>query len=847
MSRSLDRLYDLLPTIYRQRDAEQGLPLRALLRVISEQVNVVEDDIAQLYDNLFIETCQDWVVPYIGDLIGYQPILDPSTSDPSTLGGQQLTRISIPRREVANTIPYRRRKGTLALLELLAGDVAGWPARAVELYKLVAFTQAINHLRLSRGRTVDQRHGDALDRLDGPFDEIAHTVDIRRITSHRTRGRYNLPSIGLFVWRLRPYAVTRAPAHLLEEVGSNLYTFSALGNDAVLFSRPEPESGPEHIAEEWNVPGPIRRYAFAANVSRFYGEGKSLQIWVGRADPPESGEIVIEPVPASRIVPADLSGWHYRPPAGYVAVDVALGRIAFPPRHAPQAGVWVTYHYGFSADLGGGEYERPMLQHPALATHLFRADDLRDAAALALRLATSMDAVSRYLRDQASPGTVQRLIEYAEAGGSVPEPLVRALLADLNRRLTDEALYDKERFVGVSLSEEILRLLASSPQGDARIRLNRLLLEAAYPGLFAMSFRLYRVGWGEALRRIQDALNLWRTEQPRHAIIEITDSGVYIEPIGIDLGPGQSLVLRAAQRTRPVIWLLDYEGARPDGLRIRGQAGSEITLDGLLITGRAVRVTGDIEAVTIRHSTLVPGWGLLCDCTPRQPAVRSLELVDLSGRVIIDHSIVGSIQVIQDEVGSDPFPMHVCDSIIDATSEERDAVSGPGGSLAHLRLRIERTTVFGRIMVHAIELASNSIFEGLICVARRQVGCMRFCSYIKGSRTPRRYRCQPDLAERAIEAALRAAEVPPTEAEIEAAKQRERERVRPRFSSRRYGTPAYGRLAPDCAEEIARGADDQSEMGAFHDLYEPQRNANLRARLAEYTPADMEVDIIYVT
>src|SRR5581483_4586817 len=67
-----DRLYALVPTVYRLRDADQGYPLKALLRVIAEQVNVVEQDIAGLYENWFIETCQDWVVPYIGDLVGYQ-------------------------------------------------------------------------------------------------------------------------------------------------------------------------------------------------------------------------------------------------------------------------------------------------------------------------------------------------------------------------------------------------------------------------------------------------------------------------------------------------------------------------------------------------------------------------------------------------------------------------------------------------------------------------------------------------------------------------------------------------------------------------------------------------------
>jgi hypothetical protein len=67
MNNTLDRLYNLLPVVYRQRDAEQGYPLQMLLRVIAEQVDLVENDIAQLYDNWFIETCEDWVVPYIGD------------------------------------------------------------------------------------------------------------------------------------------------------------------------------------------------------------------------------------------------------------------------------------------------------------------------------------------------------------------------------------------------------------------------------------------------------------------------------------------------------------------------------------------------------------------------------------------------------------------------------------------------------------------------------------------------------------------------------------------------------------------------------------------------------------
>src|SRR5215218_10147531 len=158
MSRSPDFLYELLPVYYRQRDVEQGLPLQALLRVIGEQVDVVEEDIAQLYENWFIETCQDWSVPYIGDLIGYQPVHEAGEpGEVSTPQGQQRNKILVPRREVANTIRYRRRKGTLALLELLARDVAGWPARAVEFYQMLSGSQHLNHQRPARARVLDLR------------------------------------------------------------------------------------------------------------------------------------------------------------------------------------------------------------------------------------------------------------------------------------------------------------------------------------------------------------------------------------------------------------------------------------------------------------------------------------------------------------------------------------------------------------------------------------------------------------------------------------------------------------------------------------------------------------------
>ena len=49
------------------------------------------------------------------------------------------------------------------------------------------------------------------------------------------------------------------------------------------------------------------------------------------------------------------------------------------------------------------------------------------------------------------------------------------------------------------------------------------------------------------------------------------------------------------------------------------------------------------------------------------------------------------------------------------------------------------------------------------------------------------------------------------------------------------------------ALRVTAGAEDESEMGAFHDLFQPQRAANLRQRLAEYTPAGINAGIILAT
>ena len=243
-----ERLYQLLPAVYRLRDADQGEPLRALLGVIEAELERVEADTARLYDNWFIETCDEWVVPYIGDLLGVRPIRPVASAGVSA------------RAYVANTIAYRRRKGTAVVLEQLARDVTGWPARAVEFFAAARDDAAHQPRAASRRR---QRPACATppraELADGAFDPFAHTADVRRIATRG--GRYNIPNVGLFLWRLRSYAVgAGAPGDEAPDFASARdlgawWSVHPVGFDAPLFNVPRTETTITHLAEEENVPG----------------------------------------------------------------------------------------------------------------------------------------------------------------------------------------------------------------------------------------------------------------------------------------------------------------------------------------------------------------------------------------------------------------------------------------------------------------------------------------------------------------------------------------------------------------------------------------------------------------
>jgi hypothetical protein len=332
-------------------------------------------------------------------------------------------------------------------------------------------------------------------------------------------------------------------------------------------------------------------------------------------------------------------------------------------------------------------------------------------------------------------------------------------------------------------------------------------------------------------------------------VVELSDNGRFAETPSIDVNAGVEFELRAADKHRPTIVTANL-------IDITGGADAELTLNGLLVTGNGLRILsslGDsLRKVTLTHCTIVPGYSLGADGSPVSPGATALAIEQTENpiEIEIDHCILGPIRA--------PLNATVLirNSILDANSDDAVAFAALDGVAAGGTLSVVNTTVIGTVHTQLLKLASNSIFvarttDGSAPVRseRQQTGCVRFSWLPLTSRVPRRYRCQPDLeiAEQIDAAIKNSASGTISSAERQAITDSVIVRLVPAFTSLRYADPGFCQLRLSVPEQIRAGADDEAEMGAFHDLFEPQRASNLRARLDEYLRFGLEAGIFYQT
>ncbi len=141
---------------------------------------------------------------------------------------------------------------------------------------------------------------------------------------------------------------------------------------------------------------------------------------------------------------------------------------------------------------------------------------------------------------------------------------------------------------------------------------------------------------------------------------------MWTEPVNLQLAPHQTLQLRAAERVRPVLRLLDYMADRPT--RSVSQAGraaascSTACSSAAAVykcaawTKRAVATGPNCCELVLRHCTLIPGWDLGCDCEPKRPNEPSLDFAGSHAALRIEHSILGAIEIAPGEEVRDAAP-----------------------------------------------------------------------------------------------------------------------------------------------------------------------------------------------
>lgn len=711
-------LKGLLPPHVVERDAGTGGLLHALLEAVAGELAVVEDDVQRLYDSWFIETCPEWVVPYLADLVGLAGL-------PGDLGagiGAGVSRRAV----VANTVAYRKRKGTVAVIEQVVRDVTGWPTRAVEEYRLLAATTHVNHVHLERPAVGSVRRAASAElespRLSGgALTRFAHTSEVRSIDPGATggQGRFGIRGVAVVVFPAQVHHATGVAARRLADA----WSAHPLGVEAPLFAVPTTEDTIEHLATESDLPVPVRprRLLAALVAARASLPGEALPIAVSIDG---DGQLVPERIRVHGLEDvatgggAPLLGWQ-------VMVDVVRGLLHpyLDGVPANPVALHLDHAYGAVADVGAGTFDRTLGHDAALTADPFSGD----------------------------------LVPAEEGTGPVRDRVGAQVLVRTGPPAAG---------VQVSIADAVTEVVA---------------------------------GWDDPNRGLVGVTQ----------VVSVADSETYAADLALAVPAASRLVLVAAHwRGRqlingdieaPVPGVYASEGLRPHllgDLRVTGERGASVVLDGLVIEGDVIVEPGELGSLTVSQCTVAG-------------RVRVRSGADGANReivVAIRRSLVGSLDLVE------TVPeVVVVDSVIDPAlaSSATVALAAPGAHLA-----VSGSTLFGDASCRWLEVTS-SICDGTVTVIDRQIGCARFSYIAPGSRVPRRFRCVPDSDATTA--------------------------ISPSYVSTQPGSPFYPSLAHNAPAPIRHGGEFGSEMGVHHHLRRPQRMDAARRLVAPYVPAGMEI------
>ncbi|NRF71735.1 hypothetical protein HLB44_32580 [Aquincola sp. S2] len=852
-------LYRRLPEIYRIKD--EGLPelylrdgervpahqLRSYLEPVEDMFSAIHENIESLYHDFFIETCDDWVIPYIADLLGT-----------SHLSGDTWTL----RADVADTIALRRRKGTLGAIELLSFILTKWGVHCVELMENMVWNQHLNHQRPDRGgvppyglprlRSAPVRGGTAnlrdpslLSQLGTPFDPFAHVADVKPHEAGQVR--YNLPNLAIYFWRLKACRLNVTRPHALKV---------------------SPPSGAPRVVRINVDPVPVN------NLSMPYVELDNLpagrpgtlfntnrfDLFNRRRSGPEklnlaaiapritSADQVPAPIPVERISDADFAA----------AYDASLASPVPQPFASFAAASFTAPHEYVSVET----YDE------------LRADlstlDISDQG-LQLHLPKSIFPNQGWPHSALPRNwTIRGENLCAWERGLQPPLGNREIAIDPMRGRICIGVLDDE--LADALVDHLLISFAYGVVGEVGAHpISYPALPAAFdhdrtPGVI---YKTVDVRQGPSLQHaLCDALLAARqaVAADRNAlgkvpiVIEITDSRVHA--LDIDALPAADvvdehgirsiklhapLIIRAADEQRPILELarpLAFRPAMVAGTSAPQQLQFDAVMDALFVRLEGLYVARGLDfgatlplvaraalnKLEILNCTLDPGGFRRFNSTraPLLPAFKLLEPYGFADadeerefkqvpEIDIQRSICGAL------MADEGYRLCIADSIVEsipvaatdsfAITGASDPVNGYAG-----RTCIKNVTLLGRARVAGID-GSGVIFRGALQAFDQQTGCLKYCWFADDARNrlPQHFACVSGADARLI------------------------------FTSEYFGDAAYCQLSLECDRRILEQGVGGDQMGAFNFLLEAHKWRNLRIRFREFMPVGIRPLLIPAT
>ncbi|GHC27511.1 hypothetical protein GCM10010348_61970 [Streptomyces anthocyanicus] len=814
------KLWALLPAVHRSADStvvDGPGPLRELLARIAGQVAVTRRGLDRLWENQSVETCDDWVLPYLADLLGTNLVASMDARE------QRL--------DVANTIAYRRRKGTVGLLEQLAADVTGWECRVVEFFRLLGRTRhgldpeigrpadaadppAARRLQAESGLTglltgaaaggfADLRRAFGAGQCNGPFDEFAHTADVRRGAG--ALGWYGVPKVGVFLWRSAALAVDRATPVAVAGCPGH-YSFDPTGRQIALWQAPSrPPAGYEEewvSPAAWQMPQPLTEEMY-----------RSVRT-AGEPGPPPGAH----PDARASFWPSSLSvhspGGDDPLPEAQVRVWPEVGRFAVEPAVHP---VEVGYHYGLGSRIGAGPYDRrrvgsPVVPDPLPVIEVGGGTDEMLKPALA-----ALDGSGTVVVTDGLTSTAVAPV------GSPTAPI------------TEVTVRAEEKTRGVvrpAATDGPWVFHGSGPGADpgARLRLEGLLLsgqDIVLRGGFAevtLSCCTIDPGTSGALR---EPPTVW---QPGVDARDLVASRIWVEGTVRTLTLDRCVTGPVRERNGGTVETLCASDSVVQGLPV--DDGTGLTAAAVFDPDGLLRLLRDRHSplTTWLHGRLGPETAAAVDAHADGAEVPATAVDDLvadlnevlrkplwdaarfAGRRV-PPALVAQAEAAP--AGAARLRVNRALLVTAFPLQLADAALALGDGIVCL----DRCTVLGPGYAHRLE-ASESVLDGMVRVTDPQDGCLRFSAWSSGSTLPRRYE---------------SVEVAPGS---------------PLFVSRRYGEAGYAQLADSVdacvvsgtgagAASIRTGSRDGSEMGVFCRDGAPLKERSLLIKYREFLPVGL--------